>query len=187
MRRWGTPPADVTTQPFTLSANDYSFGSPDAIAPYEVGVAFTSGGIYLRGLFSDMPDAWAYSTFDGTRLTLASPQYLGKWFDTMDCWLMGSYDEEQTDIVFTYDAERQAFVLDEGQQIYFNDQYTDPSPMAFQMLGDEVLSGNLPVGIASASTTLSCAPAYNLQGQRTSGSAFHSVNIGGGRKVMRTR
>lgn len=183
-----TPPAEANVETFTLTANDYSFGAPDAIAPYEVGVAFTSGGIYLRGLFSDIPDAWVYGTFDGSRLTLASPQYLGKWFDTMDCWLMGSADEEQTDLVFNYDSARQAFVLDEGQQIYFNDQYTEPSPMAFQMLGDVILSGSIPVGIASTLTATGSAPAvYNLQGQRTTNSAQHGISIAGGRKVLSTR
>lgn len=181
-----TPPAEADVQTFTLTANDYSFGSPDAVMPYDVDVAFASDGIYLRGLFSEIPEAWVYGTFDGTLLTLHSPQYLGQWFGVMDCWLMGSADDEQADIVFTYDATRQAFVLADGLQLYFNDTYTEPSPMAFQMLGDVVLTGNLPVGIASTLTApVSAHAIFNLQGQRTSCCAPHGVSIIGGRKVVR--
>lgn len=181
-----TPPTEADVHTFTLKANDYSFGTPDAVAPYDVDVAFASDGIYLRGLFSEIPEAWVYGTFDGSRLTLASPQYLGQWFGVMDCWLMGSADDEQADIVFTYDATRQAFVLADGLQLYFNDTYTEPSPMAFQMLGDVILSGSIPVGIASTLTAPACAHAiFNLQGLRTSCCAPHGVSIIGGRKVVR--
>lgn len=178
------PPADADVQTFTLTADDYSFGAPDAVAPYEVGVAFEGGEVYLRGLFSEMPEAWVRGTFDGTRLTLPSSQYLGKWFGALDCWLMGSTDEVLTDVVFTYDATREAFVLAGDQQIYFNDTFDAPSPMALQILGGVVLSGSLPSGIAAAPAAAAGAPAYNLQGQRTGTTAPHGVSIVGGRKVM---
>lgn len=181
------PPADATTTPFLLSGADYSFGSPDAITPYSIDLAFTTDSVYLRGLFADIPEAWVRGTFDGTDLTITSPQYLGKWFGTMDCWLMAadSRTGEALDaLTFRYDADSQAFVLASGQHIYFNDDYTTPSEMAFQMLGDVVLSGELPVGITAPAAQHGSAAAYTLQGQRVASAARPAITISGGRKML---
>lgn len=198
------PDADATfsTTTYTASGFDYSFGAPEAIGEYpvELGFAPTQGGheVYLQGLFAEIPEAWikgeATLSADGTPtvLTFPSPQYMGKWFGSLDCWLMGvDADEEQTDITFTYDVTIGAFVLQPDVRIYFNDDYKAPSPMALQMLGGLMLKGDravLPDGIGTVLSSVpvnSTSATYNLSGRRFQTDGQHRVVISGTRKELR--
>lgn len=191
-----TPPTAVSGEPlatttFTASGFDYSFGAPEAIDEYPVELGFASSEqgeleVYVRGLFADMPEAWVkgtvsmvsqsasrspQSTLDSSLLTFNSPQYLGQWFGSLDCWLMGvNVYDESTSVTFTYDADLNAFVQDPDVRIYFNDAYNAPSPMALQMLGGLTLKGDCS-GLLDSIMSPACpsslvsAPSYNLAGQ----------------------
>lgn len=153
-----TPPANLSAQPFTVSGSDciFNFEKGDALTPYEVKVGFEENNCYIQGLFTDMPDSWLRGdlrTIDGRlTLTIPSPQYLGKWFGSMDSWFMavdktGVYAENA--IRFTYDETQGAFVQQTGTYIFLNDAFDAPSEMFLQALKDVVLAGKLPDAIHS--------------------------------------
>lgn len=201
-----TPPttdadAPFTTTTFTASGFDYSFGAPEALSEYPVELGFAAapqGGVevYAQGLFADIPEAWVKGKVafaaDGTPavLTFSSPQYMGRWFDSIDCWLMGvDADEEPTSVSFTYDATIGAYVQQADVRLYFNDDYKAPSPMALQMLGGLTLTGNcfgLLDGVHPAtlsSERLNPTPStYNLAGQPVSNRPSAGVYILGEKK-----
>lgn len=225
-----TPPAGVGTDEFctttfTASGFDYSFGTPDPLASYPVELGFAPSAqgdatVYARGLFADMPDAWVKGTaaLDGSgapaSLTFPSPQYMGQWYGSLDCWLMGvDADEEAVSVTFTYDADQGAFVQQPDVRIYFNDAYDAPSPMALQMVGGLTLQGDCS-SLLDGITPVLAAPGarpesefilrrvypehvegkerfghqrYNLSGQ-PAGGAFHcptpGISIEGGKKCL---
>lgn len=162
-----TPPDGLSAVPFEVSGYDYSFGAPDALASYSVEVGFADGEVYLQGLFSDIPDAWIKGRQVDNALVFDAPQYVGKWFGAMDCWMMGvDAADEVAAVTFVYDAAQGAYVQTSPEYIYFNDEYDTPSPMALQMLGGLVLKGQLPDGVRSALANHSATPLYNISGRR---------------------
>lgn len=189
--------APFATTTFTVSGFDCSFGAPDPLAPYTVEIGFAptlQGGVevYVCGLFADMPEAWVKGNVtlaaDGTPsvLTFDSPQYMGKWFNSIDCWLMGvDAEEECTSVSFVYDTAEGAFVQQGEARIYFNDAYDAPSPMALQMLGGLSLAGECS-GLLDGLTLVSASPLapsrrYNLAGQSFAVPS-PGICISGGRK-----
>lgn len=178
-----TPPEHLPLTTFTASGLDYSFGAPEALSEYpvEIGLAPSASSeqaqgeleIFVRGLFAEMPEAWVKGTVSltdeasllpaqdqpnpaqvlPTTFTLCSPQYMGKWYGSLDCWLMGvDESDEPTSVTFTYDEALGAYVQQPDVRLYFNDTYDAPSPMALQMLGGLTLKGDpahLLEGIAS--------------------------------------
>lgn len=190
-----TPPDGLQTTVFTVTGHDYTFGSADDLTPYEVQMGYASAGegktaVYVCGLFAEMPEAWVkglvQQTEEGEVLTIASRQYLGKWFESIDCWLMCvGADEEVTDLTFVYDADRGAYVQQGAALVYFNDSYAEPSPMALLMVGDLALTGLRPDGIsATAAASPFATDCYNLAGQRT-GASSRGLYITAGRKMIR--
>lgn len=193
------PSTSFNTTTYTASGFDYSFGAPEAIEEYPVELSFASTAhgeieVYLRGLFADMPEAWVKGSVAPSSLTLTfpSPQYMGKWFGSLDCWLMGvNADEESTNIIFDYDATIGAFVQQASTLVYFNDDYKAPSPMALLMLGGLTLKGDHPVLPDGIATVLATAPAkaasatYDLSGRRANADIRHHVVITPTRKVLR--
>lgn len=194
---------------YTASGFDYSFGAPEAIEEYPVELSFASTAhgeieVYLRGLFADMPEAWVKGSVaqasqssslltspSSLTLTFPSPQYMGKWFGSLDCWLMGvNADEESTNIIFDYDATIGAFVQQASTLVYFNDDYKAPSPMALLMLGGLTLKGNTPIlpdALTAVSTPSVATPTrYDLQGRPTADGQKHII-ITATRKVMREK
>lgn len=153
-----TPPADLTTQTFSVSGRDctFDFESGEALTPYEVKVGFSGNQCYIQGLFTDMQESWVRGELrsaDGRlTLTIPSPQYLGKWFGAMDSWFMavdetGVYADNA--IRFTYDEAQGAFVQEPDTYIFLNDAFDVPSEMYLQALKDIVLAGQLPDAIHS--------------------------------------
>ena len=181
-----TPPVGLPLYPFTLTANDMTFGTADALPPYEVQMTFDGTDVYVQGLFSEIPDAWVKGSFDGTTLTFASPQYLGMWYGALDCWMMGSTaDFEPTDVVFTYDATQSVFTLKEGTEIFFNDTFSAPSEMALQMLSNVTLKSNLAEAIRPLTITPSeSRRPYSLNGQRCQPRRNGITVLPEGRKVI---
>lgn len=163
------PPAGLSTTPFEVSGYDYSYGAPNALEHYNVEVGFADDEVYFRGLFAEIPEAWLKGRQVDNTLVFDAPQYMGKWFGTMDCWMMGvDAAEEEDAVTFVYDATQGAYVQTSPEYVYFNDTYDAPSPMALQMLSGLVLKGQLPEGVHSAlANRPSATPLYNISGRRT--------------------
>lgn len=195
------PPAGLTTTTFRVSGYDCSFGTPEAIAGYDVelGIGASASGqeieVYVCGLFTDIPDAWVKGTMaltpDGTpaSLTFASPQYLGKWYDSLDCWFMGvDASEQMASLTFTYDAALGAFVQQEGTFAYFNDTATAPSPMALQMLAGLVLQsdcGAVLNGIRHSPNPRGPRSVYDLAGHNVGAAAQQGIVVANHRKMLK--
>lgn len=63
-----------TAQKFALSYEDYT----DSRYGYLIDAAFTDDGhIYVKGVFESLPDVWVEGTFDGSKATFKSGQYVG--------------------------------------------------------------------------------------------------------------
>ena len=172
-----TPPAGLVTPPFRVTGTDYSFDAEEGepLTPYDVAVGFDGNDVYVQGLFCDMPEAWAKGRLETSpasgALTLTFPEsrYFGKWYDTMDCWMMGSGPGgAKRKVVFTYDAAEGAFVLNNGLLVVFNDDAEQVSVMALQVLGRLKLQGELPEGVASLSVSVPLRPAavYDASGAK---------------------
>lgn len=151
-----TPPDGLEMTTFTISGLDCTFGldKGEAITPYKVKAGFANDKCYIQGLYTDIPDAWIcglLSTKDQqTTLTFPSSQYLGKWFDSVDCWMMavdktGTYMDAA--LVFTYNEDLGAFVQAPDTYVFFNDNFDSPSEMFLQAAKDLVLTGKIPEGI----------------------------------------
>lgn len=177
-----SPPQDMHLTEFTAAGYDYSFGAPEKLSEYSVTLGLVDAAdngleIYARGLFAEMPDAWCKGAVtldaDGqpATLTFSSPQYMGRWYGSLDCWLMGvDADDEVASINFAYDAALGAYVQQEDVRIYFNDGYDEPSPMALQVLGGLTLKGDWSLLLDRiapiAATSSSSAKHYDLSGRR---------------------
>lgn len=208
------PPSDLVTHTFRASGHDYSFGAPQPVAAYDVELGLTSPPsvvtpaethVYIRGLFADMPDAWIKGIITATPdlgpephvvLTLSSPQYLGKWYASLPCWLLGvDASESTTDVFFTYDAALGTFVQQADTYLYLNDTFATPSPMAIQMLGDITLEGDFAAlleGIhplysrnEGRDQPSSYGAAYDLTGRPANAASQHGVVIVDRRATLR--
>lgn len=91
----------------------YSYGE----VKHDVEVGFDGNDVYVKGLYTQAPDAWVKGVIEGDKVTFAKDQYVGniEAFDAydgsslgfMDCWLEYSADfEGYTDFVMDYDAEK---------------------------------------------------------------------------------
>lgn len=183
-----TPPAGLATTTFHVTGTDYSFdpGEGEPLTPYDVEIGFDGSNVYVKGLFTDMDEAWAKGRLDGTTLTFPASQYFGKWYDTMDCWMMGVQDHDtMCSIVFTYHPEEGAFVQEGDTEIYFNDDAHLISEMPLLAIGDLTLKGELPEGIASISAAPqhSAPRFFNAAGIATAPRA-PGLYITAGRKVI---
>lgn len=184
-----TPPANLVTTNFHVTGTDYTFDTEEGepLTPYDVPVGFSEGYLYVKGLFTDISEAWAKGRLDGTTLTFPSSQYFGKWYDTMDCWMLGGGPGgAKRNIVFTYDAAEGAFVLKDGLLIVFNDDAERISPMSFQTLGGVKLKGELPEAVQ---TIVSDRPSrlfqvYDLSGAAVTSCSMPGIRIAEGRKML---
>lgn len=203
-----SPPADLHLTTFTASGYDYSFGAPEALDEYSVEIGLANSEVtsttlgqaqgnlevFVRGLFAEMPEAWVKGNVtlsaDGQpkAFTFCSPQYMGKWFGSLDCWLMGVDEaDEPASVTFTYDEVLGAYVQQPDVRLFFNDAYDAPSPMALQMLGGLTLKGDcsllldniVPLTAAADTPTLR----FNLTGKVTTTSA-PGVYVKAGRKFI---
>ncbi len=106
-------PDGLETETYSMMAfSYYTFGE----VKQNVEVGITGNDVYVKGLFSLVPDAWVKGTISGSTVTFAKEQYIGKAeaFDTydgsslgfMDTWLAYSSEmESYEDFVMQYDAK----------------------------------------------------------------------------------
>ena len=105
-----TLPQGVETQTYKFRGMDYM--SSKEIA-YNVEVAFDGQDMYMKGLFSDTPDAWVKGTFNGQTATFASSQFLGKVPQKTVSYYFQAVNRMNTseiqDFVLTYDEATSTF------------------------------------------------------------------------------
>lgn len=89
-------PADLTTETWNTEI--------DGVVS-TVTIGFDNNDVYVKGLFTDFPNAWIKGTISGTTVTFAKLQFVGT-YQSYNIWATG-YDSETsklTDFVMTYDA-----------------------------------------------------------------------------------
>lgn len=72
-----TPPANLTTETYEFKASAY-IAAADVNYPVQMG--FDGNDVYLKGFFTDLPNAWIKGTKSGDKITFASQQYLGQQY-----------------------------------------------------------------------------------------------------------
>lgn len=68
-------------------------------------IGFDNNDVYVKGLFTDFPNAWIKGTISGTTITFAKLQFVGT-YQSYNIWATG-YDSDNSklvDFVMTYDA-----------------------------------------------------------------------------------
>lgn len=174
-----TPPANVAPTTCQATANDYSFSAtkPDAVQPYLLSIVRQGNEVWLQGLFPEMPEAWVYGTMEQNDLHIATSQYLGLWYGSIECWLMNQ--AATASVTFHYDAAAHTFTLDPAERLLLNDEYEAPSPMALQTLGNVVITLPATDGITLSAGPATSAARYDLQGRRLTGTAPRGLYIQG--------
>lgn len=81
-------PAGATAEAWKLNATKVSSSSSAPILNQDVQVAFVGSDVYVKGIFTDLANSWVKGTVNGTSVTFAKGQYLGK-YGTNDIWFMG--------------------------------------------------------------------------------------------------
>ena len=96
---------DLVEAPAGLTAENWytTYTSGSTPVKRTVLVGFSGESVYIQGLFTDFPEAWAKGTISGTTATFKAMQYLGTK-SSKNCWLTG---EGLEDLVMTYDADKQ--------------------------------------------------------------------------------
>lgn len=93
---------EVVTVPEELVVEEYfvKYLDSDGSEGYGVfNIGFDGNDVYLQGLCTYLPEAWIKGTLDGTTITFAGNQYMGKYGEKYDIYF------QTEDAVFTYDAE----------------------------------------------------------------------------------
>ena len=103
-----TPPAGLQTETYAMEAEGYVSQS---IQKYPVYIGFSGADVYIKGFFSDMPNAWIKGSIEGDKVTFKKGQYMGK-VSNSDYYLIATptgntYQFE--DLVLDYDAAAETF------------------------------------------------------------------------------
>lgn len=113
-------PDGLETEEYAISARNYD---DDADVSGSVKIGFAGNDVYVQGLCSFLPEAWAKGTLDGTTITFATGQYFGNYDGRYDMFLNVLLN---ADVVFNYDAEagtltaQNAVFLVDNSQYYFD-------------------------------------------------------------------
>lgn len=108
-----TPPAGLETTAWDLTATKVSNNGNSSISS-TVYVGISGNEIYIQGIDNTyLVDAWIKGTINGTKATFTAGQYLGSFYG-YDMYFVGTDGTSITDVVFTYDNEKQKLTLDNG-------------------------------------------------------------------------
>ena len=110
-------PDGLETEEYAVSARNYK-DDADVSGVWQIG--FDGNDVYVQGMCSYIPDAWAKGTLEGTTITFASGQYFGSYSNYYDMFLNTLLG---TDVVFDYDAD--AGILTAQNEVFLtdNDEY----------------------------------------------------------------
>lgn len=110
-------PEGLVTEDYVIKAHNYK-NDADVSVPLSIG--FDGNDVYVQGLCSYIPEAWAKGTLSGTTVTFAYGQFFGTYASTYDMYLNTLVGE---DVVFTYDATAGTFTAQNEFFLVDNDQY----------------------------------------------------------------
>ena len=110
-------PEGLETEEYVVSARNYK---DDADVSGSVFIGFDGSDVYIQGLCTSIPEAWAKGTLDGATVTFATGQYFGTYASTYDMFLNVLMGE---DVVFDYDAEAGTFTAQNEFFLVDNDEY----------------------------------------------------------------
>ncbi|MBR1545454.1 MAG: hypothetical protein IJ633_01475 [Prevotella sp.] len=98
-----TPPAGLTTATWYTQGDTYSSST---LTPFrgEVTVGFDGSDVYLKGIFSNFPEAWMKGTIEGSTVTFKDLQVQGT-SGTYTIYGVGTDGSNLQDFTMTYDAE----------------------------------------------------------------------------------
>lgn len=126
---WNMTMQTVTEQPAEapegLVTTNYAITAPGIIGS-QVQVGFQGNDVWVKGIYSNMPNAWIHGTIDGNKATFPNGQYLGAdltsgyfqyivsvdvekvYYEDFDITYT-NYSLSDADITFDYDATTQEF------------------------------------------------------------------------------
>ena len=163
------PPDNLTTEKWLFSAVDLSYDNNDnpvyENVYYDVQLGFDGNDVYLQGLCSYIPEAWVKGVRNGDKVTFASGQYLGKYFDYYNLYFVGYGDNSFTDVTFTMNANENKLTTDnwviingKKKRMYYYNIYTEPK---LSKIVDVAAVPATP-SVTSATLTGTSSPKLNL-------------------------
>lgn len=181
-----TPPAGLEHTTYGLVGTDYTHKMPASLV-HDVTLAQNGSDIYIKGLYADMPTAWIHGTMNGSTLSFGLSQYMGKWFDQFDTWMICSSNASAcSDITFVYDAVKHTYTLQDDKRLYFSDNAEKVSNMNFSIYGNIVLYPGGSAGIEHITIEKDNDTLFDLQGKKVNAhSPAHGLYIKNGLKLLR--
>ena len=92
-----------------------------------INVAVVDDQVYFQGMSAYFPDSWVVGSKEGNSISFAANQYMGSYDGDASYFF---YDEDEADVVFTYDAAKDTYSA-QGQiygllGYYYDGNYTNP-------------------------------------------------------------
>ena len=130
-----TAPADLVTETWTAVGHQYVEQAEQSFRS-NVTVGFDGNDVYVKGMFSDFPEAWMKGTIEGNTITFKGLQYQGLYYDTYEIYAVGTDGSGLEDFTMTFDAENKVMKSNNQllanaatDRIYYLSWYTDVSIM----------------------------------------------------------
>lgn len=109
-----TVPENLSTETMKLSATSYVY---ERDVTYNVTMGIDGDDMYIKGIFTDAPDAWIKGKIEGNKVTFPKLQYVGKIGGTTNSYYMLATPMDNTtemsDFVLTYDPETKTYSSDQ--------------------------------------------------------------------------
>ena len=131
------PPAHLKTENWLFYAVDLSYDNNDnpvyENASYDVQLGYDGNDVYVQGLCRYIPEAWIKGVRNGDKVTFATGQYLGKYFDYYNLYFVGYEEESFCDVTFTMSANENKLTTDtwivingKKMRLYYYNIFTEP-------------------------------------------------------------
>lgn len=104
-----TPPTRLSTETWTLRANEVSTPKNPVVVKHDVTVGFDADELYIQGLFEGYPKAWVKGEVEGNKVTFSTYQCIGEYIPGYPAWLVGP---NLGDVSMSYDAESHVLKCD---------------------------------------------------------------------------
>lgn len=142
------PPEGLETDSYELKASAYVAA---ANVTYPVEMGFSGNDVYLKGIFSDTPNAWIKGTKSGDKITFEAKQYLGQVYSKDYFFLATTLSDTHTitPLVLTLNSSTRAYenttnyAICSGSktQVYFTEAL---SSLSLKKVGDEGVVFDVP-------------------------------------------
>ncbi|MBO4871353.1 MAG: Ig-like domain-containing protein [Muribaculaceae bacterium] len=129
-------PDNLKTESWVFTAVDLSYDNNDnplyEDVSFNVLLGFDGNDVYVKGLCTYLPEAWIKGMRDGNKVTFASGQYLGKYFDSYNLYFVGYGDDYFSDVTFTMNdkdnkltADKWVVINGKKKRWYYYNIYTN--------------------------------------------------------------